>query len=109
MPDINSLDNMLNLIVYCLQPLRDKIGKPFDISSGYRCSQLNKLVGGKSNSQHLTGQAIDFKIRGLTVSQGIELIKNSGIEYDQLLDEYDKWIHLSFNKGKNRKEVKRIR
>ena len=43
MPDINSLDNMLELIVYCLQPIREKIGKPMIISSGYRNSTVNKL------------------------------------------------------------------
>ncbi len=46
MPDITSLDCMLNLIVECLQPLRTKLGKPMIITSGYRNKQVNKLVGG---------------------------------------------------------------
>ncbi len=104
MPDINSLDNMLDLIFYCLQPLRYRIGKPFDISSGYRNEQVNKLAGGKTNSQHLKGQAVDFKIRGMTVTAAINAIKNTGIEYDQLINEYDSWVHISFVKGKNRNQ-----
>ena len=67
MPDINSLDCMLDLIVHCLQPIRDKIGKPVIISSGFRNSQVNKLVGGVATSQHCKGQAVDFTIPGYMV------------------------------------------
>lgn len=109
MPDINSLDNMLELIVYCIQPVRDKIKKPMIITSGYRNAQVNKLVGGASNSQHTNGQAVDFKISGMTPSQIVDFIKNSGIEFDQLINEYDKWVHISYNKGKNRKQILNFR
>lgn len=105
MPDINSLDCMLDLIYHCLQPIRDKIGKPMIISSGYRNSQVNNLVGGVSTSQHTKGQAVDFTITGLTPAQIIEKIKSYGIEYDQLINEYDKWVHISFVKNKNRKQI----
>lgn len=104
MPDINSLDNLLDLIHFCLQPVRNKIGKPMIITSGYRCPEVNKLVGGKANSQHLKGQAADFIIKGMTPQQIIFKIATMGIEYDQLINEYDKWVHISFNKGKNRKQ-----
>ncbi len=104
MPDINSLDNMLELIVYCLQPLRDKLGKAMTITSGYRCAEVNRLVGGVSNSQHTTGQAVDFTVSGMTVAQVVEFVKSSGVEYDQLINEYDNWTHISFNKGSNRKQ-----
>lgn len=105
MPDINSLDNMLDLIYFCLQPIRDKIGKPMIITSGYRCQQVNKLVGGAVNSQHTKGQAADFTIKGMTPAQIIFQISVMGIEYDQLINEYDKWVHISFNKGYNRKQL----
>lgn len=107
MPDINNLDCMLDLIFYCLQPLRDKLGKPIIISSGYRNSQVNRLVGGVPTSQHTKGQAVDFTVRGMTISQVIDFIKKSGIEYDQLIDERT-WVHLSFVKGKNRKQCFKI-
>ncbi len=104
MPDINSLDNMLNLIVLCLQPIRNLIKKPMIITSGYRCQKVNSLAGGKMNSQHLKGEAVDFKISGMNPNQIINIIKNSNIEYDQLINEYDSWVHISYQKDKNRKQ-----
>lgn len=103
-PDINSLDNLLALIYYVLQPVRDLIKKPMIITSGFRSVEVNKLVGGVGNSQHLYGQAADFVVNGMTPAQVVEFIKKSGIEYDQLINEYDQWTHISYNKGHNRKQ-----
>lgn len=114
MPDINSMDCLLELIVHVLQPLRDKVGKPIIITSGYRNWQVNKLVGGAVDahgnpiSQHCKGQAADFNIKGMSIAATIDFIKKSGIEYDQLINEFDKWVHISFNKGKNRKQCFKI-
>lgn len=108
MPDIRSLDYMLELIYYVLQPLREIIKKPMKITSGFRNSQVNRLVKGKNNSQHLTGQAADFVIEGMSPTQVIEIVKKSGIEFDQVINEYNQWTHISFNKGKNRKQVLKI-
>lgn len=108
LPDLAELDNMLNLIVYCLQPIREMLGKPMIISSGFRSAQLNKLVGGVSNSQHLEGKAADFIVQGETVAGIIFKIQTSNIEYDQLINEYDKWVHISFNKGHNRRQYLKI-
>ena len=108
MPDINSLDCLLDLIFYCLQPIRDLIGKPMIITSGYRNKEVNKLVNGKSNSQHLKGQAADFIIKGLSVKYIIDLIRSSNIEYDQLIEEHSynsQWVHISYNKKKLRHEI----
>lgn len=108
MPDINSLDNLLELIIFCLQPIRDKIGKPMIITSGYRCPEVNKLVKGAVNSQHLKGQAADFIIKGMTPQQIVFKIATMGIEFDQCIEEHSKnahWVHISYVKGKNRKQT----
>lgn len=108
MPSISQVDNMLNLIFYCLQPVRNLLNKPMIITSGFRNQELNKLVGGVSNSQHLEGKAADFIIKSESVAGIIFKIQTSNIEYDQLINEYDKWVHISFNKGKNRKQYRKI-
>ena len=105
-PDKQSLDNMLTLIIECIQPIRNYINKPMIISSGYRSPRLNghPLINGAQNSQHVTGQAVDFTIKGMTPKQIIEKIKASGVEVDQCVNERNCWVHLSYNKGKNRKQ-----
>lgn len=109
-PDKQSLDNMLILICECLQPIRNYIDKPMNISSGYRSPRLNghPLINGAPNSQHTTGQAVDFTIKGMTPKQIIEKVKGSGVEFDQLINEHNIWVHISYNKGKNRKQVLEI-
>lgn len=104
-PDSTSLKCLHELISYCLQPIRDKLGKPMIITSGYRCQGLNKKVGGVSNSQHTKGQAVDFYVKDMTTQQVVDFIKKSGIEFDQLINEYNRWVHISFVKGKNRKQI----
>ena len=105
-PDKQSLDNMLTLIIECLQPIRNFIDKPMNISSGYRSPRLNghPLINGAQNSQHVTGQAVDFTIKGMTPKQIIEKIKASGVQVDQCANERNCWVHLSYNKGKNRNQ-----
>ena len=107
-PDINSLDNLLELIFYVLQPLRDKLKKPIVITSGFRSVKVNKLVGGVDNSQHLYGQAADITVNGMSAAQLFDFVKNSGIEYDQCINEYNSWVHVSYNKGHNRKQAFKI-
>ena len=106
-PDKKSLDCMLELIVNCLQPVRNHLGKPMNISSGYRSTRLNghPLINGAQTSQHTLGQAADFTVKGMTPKMIVEKIKASGIEYDQLINEYNLWCHISYRKGNNRKQV----
>ena len=49
-----------NLCVTVLEPLREQAKEPVEISSGYRCPELNRVVGGKNTSQHMKGEACDI-------------------------------------------------
>jgi len=102
-PDVKSLDNLLELIVLCLQPIREKLKRAVIVTSGYRCKDLNKIIGGSEKSQHCKGQAADIKVTGMRAEDLADFIANSGIEYDQLITEYSSWVHISYVKGKNRK------
>jgi hypothetical protein len=75
-----------------------------NITSGYRCTQLNKAIGGSSTSQHCKGQAIDIQVQGYTTEQVYVSIKNSGILFDQLIQEFDSWVHISYLSKNNRKQ-----
>lgn len=104
--DKKILDNILTLIIECLQPIRNYIDKPIQVTSGYRCKTLNELptINGAKNSEHLTGCAADIVVKGLTPKQLIEKIKASGVEYRQLINEHNLWVHISYSKGNNNKQ-----
>ena len=83
-----------------LDELRRLYEHPIIITSGYRCPALNKAVGGKPNSQHVKGQAADIKWDEKLLKFIID-----NFHYDQLIEETSKrtkWIHISFNKEKER-------
>ncbi len=65
-------------LVKKLQALRDLIGKPIVITSGYRCPTHNKNVGGVSNSQHVYGKATDIVVDGITPTKVAEYAENVG-------------------------------
>lgn len=106
-PNNNVVNNLKDLAIYCLQPVRDNYCKKVNISSGFRCKELNDKVGGVRTSQHLIGQAADFTVEGIPIPEVIEWCMNNLI-YDQLIEEHSgrsHWIHISYNKNGNRKQT----
>lgn len=90
-----------------LDELRRLYGHPIIITSGYRCPELNKAVGGKPNSQHVKGQAADLKWD----KDLLQFILDH-YHYDQLIEETSKrtkWIHISFNKEKERMQYLKLK
>lgn len=81
--------------------------KAISINSGYRSPAVNKAVGSKAKkSQHMEGRAVDFICPKFgTPKQIVAAIKASTIEYDQLILEFDSWVHISFVEENSRKEV----
>lgn len=104
--------NLNQLIDNILDPLREQWGEAIIVNSGYRCAELNKLVGGASSSQHTLGQAADIRTKSNTRSNNkklFNLIKSMKLPYDQLINEYDyKWIHVSYS-SKHRRQILNIK
>jgi hypothetical protein len=98
-PTTQAIRNLGYLTQNFLQPLRDKIDKPILILSGYRSELVNQKVGGAKTSQHKYGQAVDIQIIGMSPLQLFLYIKESGLDYDQLILERTKnaeWVHVSY-------------
>jgi len=100
--------NAIDLCVNVFEPIRKHLNAPIKISSGFRCQQLNKLIGGASGSQHTKGQAFDLELTDRKLFDWI--IDN--IEVDQLIFEFGddnnaNWFHISYRKGNNRKQALR--
>ena len=99
----------INLLVdNVLDPIRDKFCAPVIITSGYRCPQVNKLVGGVNNSQHMSGCAADFHIKGFTYLMMRQVFLNiyDTMDFDQLIYYRSKnIIHVSYVENANRHEA----
>ncbi len=61
-PPSEAVDRLEYLCKKTLQPLRDSLGFPIELTSGYRCRELNRKVGGSAASQHILGEAADCKL-----------------------------------------------
>lgn len=96
------------LVDNVLDPIREYVKAPIYINSGYRCEELNILVRGKEFSQHSTGQAADFTIRGFTAKdyKSLAFWCADNLEFDQLIVYAKrKFIHVSYvSPGANRHE-----
>lgn len=70
-------------------------GKPIMVNSAYRSKKVNDAVGSKDTSQHRLGCAADIRVPGVTPDQVIKLVRLSGIRFDQIIREFDRWTHIS--------------
>lgn len=96
--------NAQNLARFVLEPIRLAYGKPFSPSSWFRSEELNKIIGGAHGSQHCIGQAADITVPTVSVMALCEYIRDN-LSYDQLINENQRWVHVSFCKNNNRKQV----
>ena len=101
------IENAKELCENIFEPIRKFRGKAIKINSGFRGTALNKAVGGASSSQHCKGEAIDLPL----TAQEFHVIKDS-LDFDQLIWEFGtkeqpSWVHISYCKNGNRKQVLR--
>jgi zinc D-Ala-D-Ala carboxypeptidase len=94
-PNDQELANLERLAAFLEQVKEVLAGKPIMISSGLRTKKVNDAVGSKDTSQHRIGCAADFKVPGMTPDEVVKAIVASGIGYDQVIREFDRWTHIS--------------
>jgi hypothetical protein len=70
-------------------------GKPVMVNSAFRSKAVNDAVGSKDTSQHRIGCAADLRIPGMTPDQVVRAVIASGVKYDQVIREFDRWTHIS--------------
>jgi zinc D-Ala-D-Ala carboxypeptidase len=79
-----------------LEKVKEVIGnKPVIINSGFRSKQVNDAVGSKDSSQHRLGCAADIRVPGMTPKQIISACILARLPYDQIILEFDSWVHIS--------------
>jgi hypothetical protein len=93
-PDEKVKANLVRL-ARILEEVRRVLGRPIMVNSAYRSLAVNKAIGSKPTSQHCLGCAADIRVPGLTPNDVVNLVVKSNIEYDQLIREFDSWVHIS--------------
>lgn len=105
-PDI--LNNIRRLCINVLQPLRTKFGR-IEVTSGYRCLELNRAIGSSDSSNHLYGLAVDIEPLASSVSL-ISVLSyiHKNMQYKELIAEYfpNGWVHVAYQEGNNKTELK---
>jgi len=104
------LAKAMALAINCFEPIREHLGKPIRVNSGYRSPAVNKRISGSAlTSQHSLGEAIDLDLHDRDLFEWI--IDN--VVFDQLIyeagnDTEAAWFHISYREGHNRKQVLRM-
>jgi zinc D-Ala-D-Ala carboxypeptidase len=98
-PNAAEIDNLKRLAAF-LERVREVVGKPITINSGYRAKVLNDALGSKDTSQHRFGCAADIRVAGMTPRTVMEKILAADLDFDQCLLEFATpdgggWVHVS--------------
>jgi zinc D-Ala-D-Ala carboxypeptidase len=104
-PNNEVLMNLRRLALF-LEEVRTAVGMPLHINSAFRSIEANQKVGGKATSQHCKGAAADLKVKGMTPDQVVRAIIKAGLNYDQVIREFDSWTHVSISNTKDEKPRK---
>ena len=94
-PNASEMANLVRLAGF-LEEVKTAIGgKPVMVNSAFRCKEVNDAVGSKDTSQHRIGCAADIRVPSMTPDEVVKAVIASGIGYDQLIREFDRWTHIS--------------
>jgi zinc D-Ala-D-Ala carboxypeptidase len=93
-PNASEIANLTRLAAL-LEEVRSLLNKPIMLNSGFRSKAVNDSVGSKDSSQHRIGCAADIRVPGMTPKQVVEAVIASDIGYDQIIEEFSSWTHIS--------------
>jgi len=115
-PNDDVVENMKLLAENVFEPIREHFKTPIYISSMYRGLVLNQAIGGSLTSQHCSGQAMDIDMGDKGKPSNFEIFQyiKKNLDFDQLIYEFGTsknpaWVHVSYSKTKNRKQVLKAR
>ena len=107
-PNEEQVENMKLLAEKVFEPLREWVDAPIKVNSMFRSLELNTALKGSKTSSHMKGEAMDItSMGGKSNLEMFHYIKDN-LCFDQLIWEFGKepkWLHVSFNKDNNRKQV----
>ena len=112
-PSHEAIANLKRLCTW-LEELRKRYNAPIRINSGYRSPQLNRAIGGVSNSNHLTGCAVDIRVENMEqliryAAILLDISNESHQDFDELLIEKNRygaiWLHFAVRPSGNRRKI----
>ena len=94
-PNETERTNLVRLAIFLEQVKELLGGKPIMVNSAFRSKAVNDAVGSKDSSQHRVGCAADLRVPGMTPDEVVKAIIGSGLPFDQVIREFDRWTHIS--------------
>jgi uncharacterized protein YcbK (DUF882 family) len=94
-PNQDEISNLQRLANFLEEVKTVLGGKPIMVNSAFRSKQVNDAVGSKDTSQHRIGCAADIRVPSMTPDEVVRAVIASGIGYDQVIREFDRWTHIS--------------
>lgn len=107
-PDAQAVANLRRLCTF-LEQIRLLFNKPILVSSGYRSFELNRVIGGSVTSAHMQGLAADINVVGVTPRVLAQRVADSSLMFDQLILEFDQWVHVGLAATTERRQTLTIR
>ncbi|EKP11793.1 D-Ala-D-Ala carboxypeptidase family metallohydrolase [Leptospira borgpetersenii] len=98
-PDERQIANLKRLCETILEPLRETIGCPIRINSGFRSPAVNRKIKGSVTSQHMNGEAADICVPEMKALDIVKIIARLNVPFHQLINEGTTsgatWVHVS--------------
>jgi hypothetical protein len=94
-PNVEETENLTRLAEFLEQVKEVLGGKPIMVNSAFRSEAVNNAVGSRNTSQHRIGCAADIRVPGMTPDEVVKTVIASGVGYDQIIREFDRWTHIS--------------